>query len=803
MNNEKKYFAFISYKREDEKWAKWLQNKLEHYKLPSNLNGRTDLPKEIRPIFRDQSELAAGVLADEINNALTKSKYLIVICSPRAAQSEWVGKEVQTFIGLGRTDKIIPFIIGGTAHAQDPKDECFPLALLNLPPEQELLGINIDEMGRDAAAVKVVAQMFGLKFDALWQRYGKEQKRKKRLATFSIVVFSVFILCVAGWIWRQNVRLKEKDWRMMENQARMVSEKGLQILKNDSYLARLLALEVLPKDLTKPNRPYTSDAELALRTSCYHGKTILADSVISIKSLEFSKDGNQFMATVGNSINIWNTNSGKQFLSLNLKYNNSLRYASFSPDSKKVVFTTFNDVYFWDIELNKITDSLGIKTKAALYGIDNQSVICIDFDNEFGEPKNSFNVKISTWNMLDKKQVSAVEMIIPVFDFDFHFSYLKNTLYSLINEKYVCIKNNTNCIVININNGDFYSGCLDSISMSNTIIKDYGKEIPSIECSDVLLSDKGDKCVVAQGFNIYLYTLVSDVVYEYSGDVNNIALSSDGKYVLYSSEDSLIGVVEVVWEPKSIGCECFINNGVDYSTDEARSNKGDWRLSIALLDEQIPAKDGASIAKIQRATGEDCYELVIDKYHCSAFHPDGNSFAICTMGKLTIYDTKTGDSINGFPIHCITNPNGGAYFYITSVRYRPDGHVIVTSSQDGTAAIWNSVTGKCEHVLNGHSGTVNSAVFSHDGCFVVTTSSDKTIKVWSANSGNLLATIDGLSEYKYASFSPDGKRIVAASKDGTIRVWDFPPLQDLIDQTRERFKDRPLTPEERHQYYLE
>ena len=62
MDNNKEYFAFISYKREDEKWAVWLQNKLEHYKLPSNMNGRTDLPKEIRPIFRDKSELAGGVL---------------------------------------------------------------------------------------------------------------------------------------------------------------------------------------------------------------------------------------------------------------------------------------------------------------------------------------------------------------------------------------------------------------------------------------------------------------------------------------------------------------------------------------------------------------------------------------------------------------------------------------------------------------------------------------------------------------------------------------------------------------------
>ena len=29
--------AFISYKREDEEWAKWLQEKIEHYKLPKEI----------------------------------------------------------------------------------------------------------------------------------------------------------------------------------------------------------------------------------------------------------------------------------------------------------------------------------------------------------------------------------------------------------------------------------------------------------------------------------------------------------------------------------------------------------------------------------------------------------------------------------------------------------------------------------------------------------------------------------------------------------------------------------------------
>ena len=236
MENNRKYFAFISYKREDEKWAKWLQHKLEHYKLPSNLNGRTDLPKEIRPIFRDQSELAGGVLADEINKALANSKYLIVICSPRAAQSVWVGKEVQTFIDLGRTDKIIPFIIGGMAHAQNPEEECFPLALLNLPPDQELLGINIDEMGRDAAAVKVVAQMFGLKFDALWQRYEREQRRRRVIFIAAALLLALIGVGVAVGFSRKNKRITEQNEQITKQNEEIVKQSEDIKRKNDRLM---------------------------------------------------------------------------------------------------------------------------------------------------------------------------------------------------------------------------------------------------------------------------------------------------------------------------------------------------------------------------------------------------------------------------------------------------------------------------------------------------------------------------------------------------------------------------------------
>ena len=104
-------------------------------------------------------------MAEKIDTALRNSQWLIVVCSPRSAKSPWVCKEAQTFIDLGRADHIIPFVIEGNPFSEDTATECYPEALLNLTGSKELLAANINEMGRDAAAVKVVARMFNLRFD--------------------------------------------------------------------------------------------------------------------------------------------------------------------------------------------------------------------------------------------------------------------------------------------------------------------------------------------------------------------------------------------------------------------------------------------------------------------------------------------------------------------------------------------------------------------------------------------------------------------------------------------------------------
>lgn len=96
----------------------------------------------------------------------------------------------------------------------------------------------------------------------------------------------------------------------------------------------------------------------------------------------------------------------------------------------------------------------------------------------------------------------------------------------------------------------------------------------------------------------------------------------------------------------------------------------------------------------------------------------------------------------------------------------------------------------------------SGAKFSPDNKRVLT-QSDNFMYIYDVETG--LCVYDGIAAQAYKpKFSPDGNIVVFTSYDSyNLYQIQIPPLQDLIDQTRERFKDRPLTPEERHQYYLE
>lgn len=192
IGNKPHYYAFISYCTEDEKWAKWFHRKLEHYFIPTRLcKEYPTLPKKIRPIFWYKVDLSGSKLKQSLERALSVSNYLIVLCSPNSANAPWVNDEIKSFMQKHGDDKIIPVIVAGEPKSDKIETECFPPILRNLTREDEIRGISISKEGKYHALVDIVATMFNVRFDVLWQRHRRRMIRNRLIGVLLILLITI------------------------------------------------------------------------------------------------------------------------------------------------------------------------------------------------------------------------------------------------------------------------------------------------------------------------------------------------------------------------------------------------------------------------------------------------------------------------------------------------------------------------------------------------------------------------------------------------------------------------------------
>jgi tetratricopeptide (TPR) repeat protein len=181
-----RYWAFISYSHRDEAVAKRLQRRLETYRLPRKLVGREGpegpVPARVRPLFRDRDELHAGAdLKAHVQQALAASRWLIVVCSPDAARSPWVEREIVEFKRLHGERRVLALIAAGEPG------ECFPNALRHALDERgEPCGAALEPIAADLRAqgdgpkrapLKLLAGMVGVGFDELVRRDAARRAR--------------------------------------------------------------------------------------------------------------------------------------------------------------------------------------------------------------------------------------------------------------------------------------------------------------------------------------------------------------------------------------------------------------------------------------------------------------------------------------------------------------------------------------------------------------------------------------------------------------------------------------------------
>lgn len=264
-------YSFISYSHRDMAVAKWLQRKLEQFRLPTEVHNDIEAGgRYLRPVFRDQSDLTSGILSNELRKHLEESKYLILICSKNSADSQWVSDEAKAFVEMGRLDRIIPVVIPNDGI---PEKELFPIFLRNYfhqHPRTELLGINIGEVGKEKALIRVVSKMLGVGFDSLWKRHQRHRRirimSRASAATAAIIATYLFAVPISVNV---AVDMEEASLPMGETLALTID--------GGEYETPTTGLESTFKAISIPGYRRFSDINISARCQFYN----TLDTVVS------------------------------------------------------------------------------------------------------------------------------------------------------------------------------------------------------------------------------------------------------------------------------------------------------------------------------------------------------------------------------------------------------------------------------------------------------------------------------------------------------------------------------------------
>ena len=202
-----RYWAFISYSHKDAAFGRRLHRRLEGYVLPRRLVGRSGgaaLPRRLAPIFRDREELSAAQdLSAEVRAGLAQSRSLVVVCSPAAAASAWVTREVELFRALHPDRPILAAIRAG-----EPADSLPPALRRTNAAGETIEPLAADfrpgHDGWEHGLLKLVAGIVGVGLDEMVQR--DSQRRLRRVTAVTAGALLLVLVMAVLTVFALNAR---------------------------------------------------------------------------------------------------------------------------------------------------------------------------------------------------------------------------------------------------------------------------------------------------------------------------------------------------------------------------------------------------------------------------------------------------------------------------------------------------------------------------------------------------------------------------------------------------------------------
>ncbi|MEO9870756.1 WD40 repeat domain-containing protein [Ekhidna sp.] len=288
---------------------------------------------------------------------------------------------------------------------------------------------------------------------------------------------------------------------------------------------------------------------------------------------------------------------------------------------------------------------------------------------------------------------------------------------------------------------------------------------------------------------------IPEVVYESEKIIQSIEMSSDGKILMaifYQKGLALIPTVQnpqkdisVLEDPQPVQTATFIPGERKY-------------LSVT--------KEGDLILKGFDAQAKNVGKTALKVNKLKVDQQNGTVYAGTEQGVLEAWEKPY--EVKESPIEDIMkNWHEQSYFgyelgsfAINCLDINPDGNTLAIGRDRGDVILWDISKKELIRIISGHQSTVTDIQFSPNGKLLLTTSRDGSARIWDlSDSRKLPIILDDHNDWVFTgSFNPSGSQVITGGGDEYIRTWPVDPA--FFASRICELVDRSLTQEEWNEF---
>lgn len=240
--------------------------------------------------------------------------------------------------------------------------------------------------------------------------------------------------------------------------------------------------------------------------------------------------------------------------------------------------------------------------------------------------------------------------------------------------------------------------------------------------------------------------------------VNGIAFSPDGAHLGTTSEDGFAKLWDLATGEELFAFDSPLGQDAlapSFSPDGSLFAAAWWNEELVRV---VDVRTGEVVRDIETPTSP----------RSAAFDPGGTRLVVASLnGDSVVVDVGSGAAVLNL---------GELRAY--GATWSPDGSAIATAGEDGSARVFDAVSGRQRSELLGHRDRVTDVDWRPDGRALATASYDGTARVWlvTAAGGQELFSLtaqDTRAGVADVAFSPDGDRLAAGDVEHRAAVvWD-------------------------------